>query len=185
MEWLEVDAKSVEELIVTYENVTSDRELNHFNYLNLPSLSMLFLRETAPGIKFSEPWRHRESKFLEKEGLTYAELAKSVQDEAEVFTVLLDSKSRFVSLGRFTVSVLDRLPDGGASLTRLGLCLHFETQWVIKRLLYSCNHLLILLGSICFASAKSQTANSATCGHQRFTMSYGYFFQTLASCQNS
>jgi hypothetical protein len=30
------------------------------------------------------------------------------------------------------ITVLDRLPDGGAHLTRLGLCLDFGTQWVCQ-----------------------------------------------------
>jgi hypothetical protein len=100
--WLNTSGKSIRELWVTEHFSMYDNCLGNFDILELPQLEMLFTREmTVRGYGHDRPWRG------------------------------IDSESREqISLPRKVVTALDRLPDNIANLTRLGICIELENQWV-------------------------------------------------------
>jgi len=101
LNWLNTAGNSVEELIVTEHYGMYDDDLDNFYPLRLPRLSMLFIREMVG-------YRRSMYSYWEDE------------DSSKLSTMLRPS----------CITVLDRLYDNGAQLTRLGLCLDLKSQWV-------------------------------------------------------
>jgi hypothetical protein len=114
--WLDGPGQSVEELKVTDHYNMYDPTLNNFNRLKLPNLSMLFTRETT--VKLGEDW---ENEFTDVDS-SATEIEDSDSD--------LDSETLRARPCKNTITVLDRLRDGGSKLTRLGICIDFEAHWV-------------------------------------------------------
>lgn len=100
--WLNTTGTSVEELLVTNHYSMYDKDLNNFDRLELPHLSMLLVREMTDRERSTERgWRG------------------------------IDPVSKKqIHLRRNIVTALDRLPDNVTHLTRLGICIELETQWV-------------------------------------------------------
>jgi hypothetical protein len=94
-----------------------DYTLNNFNKLKLPNLSMLFTRETA--VELREDW---ENEFTDIDSS-----ATEIEDSE------LDSETPRARPCKSTITVLDRLRDGGSKLTRLGICIDFEAHWVSQQ----------------------------------------------------
>jgi hypothetical protein len=100
--WINTYAKSVQELLVTEHYSMYDKGLGNFDILKLPQLSMLFTREMT------------DCQHLNTHGWQG-----------------IDSESREqIHVTRKAITTLDRLPDNIANLTRLGLCIELENQWV-------------------------------------------------------
>ena len=116
-------------------NVT-EQSLYLFNCLPLTNLSMLFVREDHfmkghiveewPDTALSED----SDAGLDDTGVDDTEGSRESSAEASEpaldLWVWAERDTRFSMLNPATVSVLDRLPDGGASLTKLGFCLRLE-----------------------------------------------------------
>ena len=112
-QWLNSGGNAVEELIVTDHYGMYDADLDLFNILRLPQLSMLFTREVTVEKRVDEDaWSDIDS--LESESIASQ-------------SVLLDSSP---IVDRSTITVLDRLYDDGSDLTRLAICLDFKNNWV-------------------------------------------------------
>ncbi|KAK0128119.1 hypothetical protein ONS95_000102 [Cadophora gregata] len=147
--WLNTVRQSVEELIVTDHNTCYDSGLRQFDLLRLPKLSYIFTREVFVD---REPrlWSDTDlGSGSEAEDFweTDSELDSEVESEEETG---LGSNSGSVSYelansedpkpereppvnpplrGSQTITVLDRLHDGGVNLKRLGICLDFSNSW--------------------------------------------------------
>jgi hypothetical protein len=115
--WLDGPGQSVEELKVTDHYNMYDPTLKNFNRLKLPNLSMLFTRETT--VKLREDW---ENEFTDVDSS-----ATEIEDSD------LDSETPRARPCKSTITVLDRLRDGGSKLTRLGICIDFESHWVSQQ----------------------------------------------------
>jgi hypothetical protein len=114
-QWLNAGGKSVQELFVTEHYSMYDELLDNFDLLKLPQLSMLFIREmTVRTLEHEDAWSDIDSL------------------ESDVDLELPELTSQ-IMLDRSVITVLDRLYDQGANLTRLGLCVQLETQWVSDR----------------------------------------------------
>jgi hypothetical protein len=156
--WLKHGCKClIEELIVTDHYGMYDDDLDNFNLLRLPRLSMLFIREmTVAERSGDDAWSDTESSATDRPE------AETISD-AETISEAGSSSNREIALGPGNqspayshsatesvsasepasetqymdqelsvpvMSILDRLYDNGAQLTKLGLCLDLETQWV-------------------------------------------------------
>ena len=100
--WMNDYGSTIADLIVTDWYGSYAPDLDNFDLLENVHLSMLFI-QTKFGTR------------SELEGMIYRDVHPRwpyARDDAEAITIL------------------DRLPDGGAHLTRLGLCLDFATHWV-------------------------------------------------------
>lgn len=100
--WLNASGSSIKELLVMEHYSMYDKGLGNFDLLELPQLSTIFTREmTVSRRPNARGWRG------------------------------IDSESREqIYLEKENISVLDRLPDNIANLTRLGVCIELENQWV-------------------------------------------------------
>jgi hypothetical protein len=79
-----------------------DDGLGNFDILELPQLSMLFTREvTISKRPNARGWRGINSESREQ-----------------------------IYVDKHNITTLDRLPDNRANLTRLGMCIELENQWV-------------------------------------------------------
>lgn len=78
---------------------------------------MLFTRETTVEL--------RED--LENESTDLDLSAAEIEDSD------LDSETPRTRPCKSTITVLDRLRDGGSKLTRLGICIYFEAHWVSQQ----------------------------------------------------
>lgn len=126
--WLNDDGRSVQELIVTDHYKRTDWGLENFDALFRPQLSMLFTLEIAVSSReanddmadtdSSDSWTNTNSSEYWEENVSDQSLA---DNNSEV-----DRKKPH----KAAITVLDRLQDGGSHLSRLGLSLDFETQWV-------------------------------------------------------
>ena len=146
----------VEELIVTDHYGMYDDDLDYFEYL-LPRLSMLFVREmTIARRSGDEAWSDTDSSVTDS---SEAEITSETGTILEVESLLIpqihlkprtlsmagtpsqaglrsdsetpsEARNPYKELDRSIITVLDRLDENGAQLTKLGLCLDFETQWV-------------------------------------------------------
>jgi hypothetical protein len=100
--WLNTSVKSVEELLVTEHYSMYDNGLGNFDILELPQLSMLFTREmTISKHPNARGWRGINPESREQ-----------------------------IRVDKHNITTLDRLPDNIANLTRLGMCIELENQWV-------------------------------------------------------
>jgi hypothetical protein len=112
--WLNGPGKSVEELKVTDHYSMYDGTLYNFNKLMLPHLTMLFTREVTVKARDSESeWSD-------------IDIPDSDMDDSGLESKVSPTKH----LDRSTITVLDRLYDGGSQLCRLGICFDFENHWV-------------------------------------------------------
>ena len=157
LDWLNTSGNSVQDFIVTEHYGMYDKDLDNFRFLRLPRLSMIFLREMMVSRRDGDDaWSDTDSSitdFSEAESESVAGTASGAESlpesptlpkagspsEAETTsdaesTSEFESPSRawipYLELDRSTITVLDRLSDHGAKLTRLGLCIDLETQWV-------------------------------------------------------
>ncbi len=110
--WLDGPGQSVEELKVTDHYNMYDPTLNNFNRLKLPNLSMLFTRETTVELRGEIDSAN-------------VELSASESEDSD-----LGSETPRAHPGKITITVLDRLCDGGSKLNRPGICFDFEAHWV-------------------------------------------------------
>jgi hypothetical protein len=78
---------------------------------------MLFTRETT--VRLREDW---ENEFTDEDSS-----ATEIEDSD------LDSETPRARPCKSTITVLDRLRDGGSKLTRLGICIDFEAHWVSQQ----------------------------------------------------
>jgi hypothetical protein len=123
LEWLSNGGQSVQELIVTEHYSAYDPDLENFDVLRLPQLSMLFVREmsvprrTSGGGGGNGLGWGSDHPILPLPGI--CSLTNDARPE-EALPPQLDP---------FIMTVLDRLHDNGAQLIRLGLCLDMKTQW--------------------------------------------------------
>lgn len=101
LNWLNTAGNSVEELIVTEHYGMYDEDLGNFYSLRLPRLLMLFVREMVG-------YKRKEYNYWDD----------------------IDSSQLSTMINPSCMTVLDRLYDNGAQLTRLGLCLDLKSQWV-------------------------------------------------------
>jgi len=99
--WLVDFGSSVKDLIITDCYSPYEEDLDHFDLLEDVHLSMLFIQSKLGSTSDLDDWLDR------------------IDDPWDTARIDADE-----------ITVLDRLPDGGAHLTRLGLSLDFETQWV-------------------------------------------------------
>jgi hypothetical protein len=100
-EWLNDDGKTIKELIITDPYSPYDEGLENFDLLENTRFSMLFVPTKAPTLSDFDDWAER-----------LYDPYETARRDAPVITVL------------------DRLHDKGAQLTRLGLCLDLGRQWV-------------------------------------------------------
>lgn len=139
-DWLNSKGRSVQELMVTHHYTMYDDGLDEFNNLNLPNLTMLFTSESTVGTRNGDDvWTDTDSSVedsTDATGLGVDSESSDVNSEERNSDIISpdsnEPNSRFRLLGydRSVISVVDRLHDGGAQLTRLGICLDLETQWV-------------------------------------------------------
>lgn len=120
--WLRAGGKSVEELFIADHYDMYDSEgMDRFNVLDLPRLSMLYVREVWVDKRTEDDeWDDTDSDASEPEE----------EEEADIRMNLDPSEKESSKLDPSVITVLDRLPNGGANLTRLALCITFEHQWV-------------------------------------------------------
>jgi hypothetical protein len=157
LHWLNTSGNSIQDFIVTEHYSMYDKDLDNYRFLCLPQLSMIFLREmTVSRRDGDDAWSDTDSSitdFSEAESESVAGTTsgpESLQEsptlpnagspsEAETISDAesaseFESPSRagipYLELDRSTITVLDRLSDHGAQLTRLGLCIDLKTQWV-------------------------------------------------------
>jgi hypothetical protein len=151
LDWLHMNGNSVQHFIVTEHYSMYDEDLDSYNLLCLPQLSMIFLREmVVPEQEKKRAWYmggSSDMEILEAESESVAGITARAESWPESPTIPisrspsaaeraseLESRTRarisFEKLDRSTITVLDRLSDHGAQLTRLGLCMDLETQWV-------------------------------------------------------
>lgn len=78
---------------------------------------MLFTRETTVNLR--EDW---ENEFTDVDS-----------SATEIEGSDLDSETPRALPCKSTITVLDRLRDGGSKLTRLGICIDFESHWVSQQ----------------------------------------------------
>ncbi|KAH7336582.1 hypothetical protein BKA65DRAFT_506760 [Rhexocercosporidium sp. MPI-PUGE-AT-0058] len=132
--WLNLDniSQSVEELIVTDHYPFHSSELKEFDSLRLPKLSYVFTREVTVG---SEPdeWSDTDSEFeseadSELSSDSEADSQDSNEDDPREESERMALAKHPLS-GSKTITVLDRLYDGGVNLKRLGICLDLDTSW--------------------------------------------------------
>lgn len=114
-DWLNNEGKSVQELIVTERYGMYDKDLENFNAIKLPNLSMLFTAED----------------FMEERG----DDDSWTDTNGSSLTPNSDQEFSDLDTGppkphKAIITVLDRLHDGGSRLTRLALYLNLRTQWV-------------------------------------------------------
>jgi hypothetical protein len=115
--WLNGPGQSVEELKVTDHYSMYDNTLNNFNKLKLPNLSMLFTRETT--VELREDW---------ETGSTDVDLSATESEDSDS-----DTETPRAHPCKSTITILDRLQDGGSGLSRLSICFDFETHWVSQQ----------------------------------------------------
>lgn len=144
--WLNGGGNSVEELIVTDHYSLYDEEMDEWDALNLPNLSMLFTREiTVPKRTAEDDWLDTDSSGTESSDTEMSdnELPDIDSLDLDSLDVKLsdidswgsdalnsDESSCLQGRSRSAMTVLDRLHDHGSHLEKLGLCLDFERQWV-------------------------------------------------------
>lgn len=90
------------DLIVTSPYSPYDEELDNFDFLKVDELSMLFVQSKPSTVP---DWDYR--------------FGSVIKADSAIRTSRPDAK---------VASVLDRLPDHGAKLTRLGISLDYRTQ---------------------------------------------------------
>jgi len=126
-EWLNTVSTSVRELIVTHQYGKWDPDLQNFNELRLPHLSMLFTPENI--ILDLEPTD--VSSDIASPG---SQDSFGSQDELDFESSnrqqYLNPEDRRELNFWACATVLDRLHDGGSKLSELYIDLAFETQWV-------------------------------------------------------
>lgn len=106
-DWLNDYGNTIKELIVTDPYSLFDEGLDNFDILENTSFSMLFVQTKAPTSSEFDDWAER----------LYNPYETARRDAA-------------------VITVLDRLHDKGAQLTRLGLCLDLGRQWVRHPLVF-------------------------------------------------
>jgi hypothetical protein len=106
-DWLNDYGNTIKELIVTDPYSLFDEGLDNFDILENTSFSMLFVQTKAPTSSEFDDWAER----------LYNPYETARRDAA-------------------VITVLDRLHDKGAQLTRLGLCLDIGRQWVRHPLVF-------------------------------------------------
>jgi hypothetical protein len=151
LDWLNTGANSVQELIITDHYGMYDDDLDNFRFLSLQNLSMLFIREMTVSKRNEDDfWSDTDSSVTDSSeaettsgeesssepearsrARTLSEAETSSQagsiSESEISS---EAGTPYSELDRSIITVLDRLSDNGAQLTRLGLCIDLETQWV-------------------------------------------------------
>jgi hypothetical protein len=149
--WLNTDATFVQELIVTDHYGMYDDDLDNFRFLSLQQLSMLFIREmTIPKRNGDDIWSDTDSSVTdpsevetmsgedsssESETRPRARTSPEAETSSQAGTISesessLEAGTSYSEFDRSIITVLDRLSDNGAHLTRLGLSMDLETQWV-------------------------------------------------------
>ncbi len=157
LDWLNTSGNSVQDFIVTQHYSMYDKDLDNYKFLCLPQLSMISLREMMVSKRDGDDaWSDTDSSitdFSEPENGSEAETksrakispksptlpkagspseAETTLDAESMSELEYPSGARipYLELDRSTITVLDRLSDHGAQLTRLGICIDLETQWV-------------------------------------------------------
>jgi len=144
---------SIQELIITHHYGMYDKDLHNFSHLLLPHLRALFVREISTRKRNDEnDWSDINLFDEESDSSTSAESDANTSDSADSANSESSntndqdsdssSNSKITRLDKSTISVLDRIPDGGYNLEQLSLCLDLETQWVSLRSSF-CLHRLI------------------------------------------
>lgn len=135
--WLRQHGKCVQELIVADHYSFNDPGLKEFFLLPPLQLSMLWMRERYPyrqSIFDDSDWTDTDSSTSD-----WTDIDSSDESTSESLDIQLSdsnptrsgaAKSTAPKLEKLVMTVLDRLPDGGAHLTKLCIALDFETQWV-------------------------------------------------------
>lgn len=117
-DWMTFSSNSIKELIITDHYSLFEEDLDNFDLLENTHLSMLFVQTKLPSEDDIEDWKQR------------------CNDPWETSS---DCEAR---LDAGTVTVLDRLPDSGVHLRRLGVCLDLKNQWVRNSCSISVNLLI-------------------------------------------
>jgi hypothetical protein len=100
-DWLNDYGKNIKELIITDPYSLIDEDFDNFDLLENNCFSMLFVQTKAPTLSEFDDWVER----------IYGPYETARRDAVDI-------------------TILDRLHDKGAQLTRLGLCLDLEGHWV-------------------------------------------------------
>ncbi|KAE9375220.1 hypothetical protein N431DRAFT_402570 [Stipitochalara longipes BDJ] len=143
-DWLNSKGQSVQELIVTHHYTMYDDDLDEFDRLNLPNLTMLFASEGTVAKRDDDGiWTDTDSSDEDltdaiELGLDSSDSGSSGGNPEENDSSDIESsgsnESNSQSLprnyDRSVITVLDRLHDGGAQLKELRICLDFESQWL-------------------------------------------------------
>ena len=107
--WLNGDGQSVEELIISDPQGYPTKGLYEYKNLRLPHLSMLSTQQTVN---------------------TDSDVIPDLIQDPNGDTFTDGVLKRPLTADPATMTVLDRLYDGGAHLTRLSICIKFEIHWV-------------------------------------------------------
>jgi hypothetical protein len=132
-EWLNAGGRSVQELIVTNRYVPWDAELNNFNLLDLPHLSMLYTGEVILFESHPNDSSSDVASIWSQDSFGSDIDLRSQSSGGRLANLELESQALTEAVpDLITNTVLDRLHDGGLELSRLYVDLNFETQWVGK-----------------------------------------------------
>ena len=115
--WLNNGGKSVQELMVSDHYSMYEDGLHEFDALT-SHLSMLMT------------WEITVRKRNLASGDAWSDTDSSISDSDAIDLDEDNSAATIPELDPSTITVLDRLHDGGSHLTRLAICMDFETQWV-------------------------------------------------------
>ncbi|KAH8670172.1 hypothetical protein BGZ60DRAFT_29778 [Tricladium varicosporioides] len=133
--WLKAHGQSISELIVTNHYGMYDEALNNFDALDLPNLSMIFVREWD--VEKREHWDHSHDDADDYDDWsdqdTQMSLVVAGTDVRDDDDLTIEIFEKFSHEEKSIITVLDRLKGGGKQLTRLALCITLETQWVTCR----------------------------------------------------
>jgi hypothetical protein len=125
--WLNTMGVSVRELIVTHHYEKWDHDLENFNLLELPHLSMLFTRENSLWKSPSGDASSDVASFGSQD--SFASLTELDFELSERQTNIDPETKRSIDLWT-NATVLDRLQDRGSKISRLYLDVSLKTQWV-------------------------------------------------------
>jgi hypothetical protein len=130
-DWLNGEGQSVQELIVSFAYTMYDDDLDEFDRLRLPKLTMLYTSEAHVAKQDDDDaWTDADT---DSSGSEPSSIHPGDRDSSHILSSELiepDPQSRPRIYDRSVITVLNRLHDGGAQLTALRICLDFESQWV-------------------------------------------------------
>ncbi|KAH6673259.1 hypothetical protein B0J14DRAFT_592862 [Halenospora varia] len=129
--WLKAHGQSISELVVTNHYGMYDEALCNFDALDLPNLSMLFVREC--NVETRDHWDYDQDDEDEHDDWSdessQLSLIAANTDVRDDDALEFEIPYKFDDEEKSVITVLDRLKDGGEQLTRLALCITLETQW--------------------------------------------------------